>query len=93
MGVGAVAAVVVATKVRRALKPYAGAAAPVTDAVSGLRRTVSDIRTTMAAHEAELRATLIEDAGTPDRPRPDPRRPAPRSWASRVHEDEELYSF
>jgi hypothetical protein len=93
MGVGAVAAIVVVHKVRTVLKPYAGAAAPVTGAVSGLRSTFAEIRSTMAAHEAELRATFIEDAGTPDRPRSDPRQPHPRSWARRVDEDEELYSF
>lgn len=93
MGVGAVAAVVVVHRVRKALAPYSGAAAPVTEAVSGVRRTVTEIREAMAAHEARLRATLIEDGGSPDRPHRDPREPAPRSWASRVDEDEELYSF
>lgn len=93
MGVGAAAAIVVVRRVRRTLGPYAAATAPVTEAVSSARSTVREIRETMAAHEADLRATFIEDAGKPDRPTHDPRRPSPRSWASRVDDDDELYSF
>ncbi len=93
MGVGAAVAIVVVRKIRKTVGPYADAAAPVTEAVAAARSTLHEIREKMAEHEAELRATLIEDAGQPDRVAPDPRRPAPRSWASRVDDDEELYSF
>jgi hypothetical protein len=94
MGIGAVAAIVVARRVRTALRPYTEAAAPVTGLVDHLRTTVREVRTTMVEHEAELRAMLVEDAGDPDRPRTDPRGPHHRSWTSRVDDDEdEIYSF
>lgn len=94
MGVGAAATIVVIRRVRKALGPYATAAAPVTEAVGSAKSTLGEIRETMKAHEAELRAAFIEDAGKPDRPPQDPRGPRPRSWASRLDEDDdEIYSF
>lgn len=94
MGVGATVTIIVVRKVRKAMGPYASAAAPVTEAVGSARSTLTEIRQTMKAHEAELRAAFIEDAGKPDRPPQDPRQPRPRSWASRTDEDDdELYSF
>lgn len=93
MGVGAAVTVAAARRARRSLGPVVSAAAPVTAWFATARGTIREITETAAAHEAELRAMLIEDVGQPESSRQDPRRPVPRSWASRVDDDDEPYSF
>lgn len=93
MGLGAAVAVAALRRARRSLGPLADAAAPVTAFAGSVRETGREFRSTMAQHEAELRAAFVEEAGQPDRPRTDPRAPAPPSWARRTDDDDEPYSF
>ena len=97
MGVGGALAVTAVHRARKRLDPVLNAAAPVSGLLGSIRATRQDLRTAMAAHEAELRAAFIEEIATTPRPASEPLRPEPPSWARRTAEpdddDDELYSF
>ena len=100
MGVGGAAAVIAARSARKTLQPVSAVAGPVTGWLGALRTMGQEFRTAMTEHEAELKATFIDEIASEDNPAPDPRHPAPRSWASRftdatddVDDGDEPYSF